>query len=240
MIIEFSGLPGSGKSAIIKSLRRKFRKSGIPLVPAQKTGGQSSTVKEVMNNRWVNNWDGRALLYLANLFSRRHQAFFDHIRQSPVDATADEEFLLQLTGVRFLQASDPELHDKMVVFDEGFFHRGIHLINSHEKRLSSLSHYIEKMPLADAVVHLETDADVAYDRCITRRAAGSLQDKHNFVVKKFGDVPAFQQRKSVMEDALQLVEKRGGRVFRIDNHVALASSVEATKKCLTKLWEDRV
>ena len=56
MIIEFSGLPGSGKSAIIKSLRRKFRKSGIPLVPAQKTGGQSSTVKEVMNNPWVNNW----------------------------------------------------------------------------------------------------------------------------------------------------------------------------------------
>lgn len=234
MIIEFSGLPGSGKSSVIRELFGTLATSDIELVPVHKTGVLSSTLAETMHNPLVRAFPGRALMMQGIKFRRRYEDFVAAALGASPEVSEDDEFMIHLLGARFVQASDPEFARKLVLFDEGFFLRGTAMF--FRLGTAGLSDYLTHMPRPDVLVHVSVPPDVAYERCVGRRPEVLHDRRVGAVHGKFGDAEAFRRRNRLMEHGLAMVRKQGVRVIDIENSADLSLSVAIAADALQAAW----
>ena len=225
MIVEFAGLPGSGKSTLVRALRDRAAATGVDLIPSNRIRTRSAMPVDVNANPLVGGNAPRALLYQAILAQRAYPAFWEYLGGLGDQLSVDDEFILTLYAVRYLQASDPDLTGAAVVFDEGVLLRGVSIC--HRVADIAATAFFSEAPLADLILHVGADPGTAFERCIARRPHGTERQRRAYVERKFGDLDAFSRREDVLAAALDIAANRGAKVVSVDNDGTLDASIAA-------------
>ncbi|MEM7472086.1 MAG: hypothetical protein AAF340_12105 [Pseudomonadota bacterium] len=216
MLIELLGLPGSGKSTLIKALVPALRKAGLSARRADKLAGLEST--DPAAPRYLKRGADRTTLYRTLAFRRDHPALMDHVERT-LDLSASDTFLFSWTS-NLYAASREHAHIVDVAFlDEGFAHRGV---SAHLDADDALYHdYLSLIPLPDLILHLCPPPRMAFRRAIHRRADKSFSKRK--VQAKLGDRFVFRTRHRLIETGLDALKARGAQVIDVNT----AAEIEA-------------
>lgn len=226
MLVEVLGLPGSGKSTLIKHLVPHMRGLGLRTRRADKVVGLPCTAPDAP--RYLKRGADRIMLYRTLCFRRAHPDLMAHI-EGKLDLSASDEFLFSLTTGQYQAYQEHAADLDMVFLDEGFAHRGV---SAHLQADDALfSDYMGLIPIPDLIIHLCPPPRMAFRRAIHRRSDRSFSKRK--VTAKLGDQFVFRRRHRLLESGLLTLRARGARI--IDVNTAL--DVEACLEALTPALE---
>lgn len=222
MLIEFCGIPASGKTTLLKGLLRLGFCNGWKLT---KSVSQESLNASKMP-RYVTRRLDRRVLYQAVRFRAQHADFFCEVDRT-CGSNALEAFFFSLTAQYYQDWSDAGETGSALLFDEGFVHRSAAL--SATKGVSSLT-LAELAPLPNLLVVADIRADVAFDRATRRH--GRPEKMREAVISLHGDEVMFEHRRQVLDEVSAFVETRGVHVIRIQTDQPEAGMVAQAMKTL--------
>jgi thymidylate kinase len=256
VIVEFIGLPGSGKSTLMNQLfaaprarevrylpetaaflmvaRRRFER--VFRIPLKLLPHHSAM--QVSSKLWWRSWRRweSQVSFLA-----KHGAALGaftssgvHEAMSTVDRSRVIEHFLDAAAVReFLD--DPQLADRIVLFGEGLVQKSFMFVDHSEVvvETSDLVRYLEKIPLPNLVIHLRVPASVSFER-MSGRASGLTQ--------RLRGTDAATTRRFLDKAALHLdllsewfARNHPDRILTIDNQESPASAAAAIRTRLAAL-----
>jgi len=256
MIVEFLGLPGSGKSTVMNQLfantsaqnvrilteqaallvvaRRKFdRVLRMPLKVLP-----HGLAMQVCPRFW---WKSRQRSQCQVSFLAKHGAALGAFTSSGIYeamSTTDrfrviEHFLDAAAGREFLDVT--ELKDQIVLFGEGLVQKSFMFVDHTEVAVETADvvRYLEKIPMPHLVIHLRVPTNVSFDR-LTGRASGltqRLKGTDASTIRRFLDKAAHH---------LDLVtgwfaRNHPDRMLTIDNQESVASAAAAIRTRLAAL-----
>jgi adenylate kinase family enzyme len=257
MIVEFIGLPGSGKT----TLRRQFL---ADLSPAQEARYLSEeTALLVVARRRIDRVfriplkllpHGLAMRFCPKVWWRSMQrseslvrflvkhgaalgAFTSsgvHDAMSEVDRFRVIESFLETGAVReFLD--DPQMADRVVLFGEGLVQKSLMFVDHSDVigETAEAARYLENIPLPDLVIHVRVSTDVSIER-MTGRSDGLTQR-----LKK-ADSATIRRFVGKASHHLELLsgwfaKNHPDRMLTIDNHQSAASAAAAIRERLLTL-----
>ncbi len=205
MLIEVLGLPGSGKTTLIKQVLPQLRSLGRRSRRADKLAGLPCEAPEAL--RYLSRSPDRAALYRAQAFRQAYPALMDHIeRRLTSDLT--EQFLFTLIGSHYQAYTEHADNFDFVFLDEGFAHRGVSAHLDQEDAV--FADFMKLVPVPDLVIHLSPPPRVAFRRAISRHE-GQEETKVR-VTEKLGNHAVFRHRQRLLEASLDILSKRGAKV----------------------------
>lgn len=257
MIVEFIGLPGSGKSTLMNQLfadrssardlrylseeaallmvaRRKFdRMFRIPLrlLP-------HGLAVQVCPKLWWRSWQ-RSECQVR--FLAKHGAALGAFTSSGIHdamSTVDRcrvigNFLETCAAREFFD--DAQLADRIVLFGEGLVQKSFMFVDHTDVAVepADVIRYLEKIPLPDLIIHLRVPTSVSFDR-MTGRASGlteRLKATDAATTRRFLDKAAHHL------DLLSgwFARNHPDRMLAIDNQESAAPAVAAIRMRLTAL-----
>lgn len=223
MLIEIAGIPGSGKTTLYKHLAQELRRRDVAFTDAHTISNTRSGTGITL--RYVKNKPQRALLYHFTRFITQNPKFFEKVWQAPYGEGNGEakKFLVFLACVTFQMARALKKQNEMVFMDESFLSHCVSIYPKREQQ-SDLADLLSYAPKIDVLLHLETPADVAFDRAVAR--SGATEEVHTRVVNKFGDKSAFAVRANNFKVGIKSYKERGTIVFNVDATKSLGVAVE--------------
>lgn len=211
MLIEIAGIPGSGKTTLYKSLGKELKRRGVPYTDANTIAIERSGADNAP--RFVRSRPERDLLFRFTRFTAKNPEFFTRVESSFGDATTIK-FLFFLLCANFQMAKDLKKKGEIVFLDEAFLTHGV-AIHSRASGQPDLSGLLECGPRVDAVIFIDTPAEVAFDRVVER--AGGTNEKRAGVVQKIGDADAFAERRNQFVTGIEIYRARCSRIFVVDS-----------------------
>jgi nucleoside-triphosphatase THEP1 len=186
VLVEFIGTPGSGKTTLslrlIEELRREGATAGSVVGTARDHAARTRLGRLVrlapMPLRRPMLWWTFYLLatWHALVFALEHRTLVrDVIRMQYHRAIPGATkrhivyWFVQLGGrYRFLRTTSRP--GEVIVFDDGFLHRAVHLHASYAESpdVGQLAAYLERIPRPDVVVHASAACDVCEQRVVAR------------------------------------------------------------------------
>jgi thymidylate kinase len=222
MLIEFCGIPASGKSTLLKGLLGAGFCNGWKLT--------KSVSQEPINApkmpHYVTNRPDRRVLYQALRFRTQHADFFREVDRI-CGSNALEAFFFSLTAQYYQDWIDAGETASALLFDEGFVHRCAAL--SATKGASPLT-LVEFAPLPSLLVVADIAGDVAFDRATRRH--GKPEKMRNAVISLHGDEAMFKHRRQVLDEVCDFIETRGVPVVRIQTDQPEADMVAQAMETL--------
>jgi thymidylate kinase len=205
MIIEFLGNSGSGKSTLIPVLLQSLRDNGLVAMSV------TEAIHFYMRKMWLGRavcrlvpqaWQGPVLwrvfayfiskIHLARFFLHRPRLVIYVLRSQlwrpipwPHRHLILRLFLRMVGAYQFLTSQMQQ--DEIVVFDEGFAHRVVHMFASESEQLDStrICEYLELIPRSDWVVWVQTPLDVCLERIYARGLQIRLRQLGPHSVRQF-------------------------------------------------------
>lgn len=256
MIVEFLGLPGSGKTTVLNQLfagssaqearylteqaallmvaRRKFdRVLRLPLKLLP-----HSLAMQVSPRFW---WKSRQRSLCQVRFLAKHGAALGAFTSSGIHdamSTADrfrviDNFLDTASTREFLD--DTQLADRLVFFGEGLVQKSFMFVDHSDVAVETADvvRYLEKIPLPDLVIQLRVPTSVSFER-LTGRASGLTQRL------KGADASTIRRFLDKATHHLDLVtgwfaRNHPDRMLTIDNQESAASAAAAIRNRLAAL-----
>jgi thymidylate kinase len=209
MLIEFAGLPGSGKTTLQKKLRRELEKRDVSVTDANTIADKRSDDKNAP--RFVRNKPHRNLLFRLTRFSAHYPEFFSKAEQSFEGATV-KKFLFFLFGAHFQMARDLQRDNEVVFMDEGFLNHCTSIYPKKSQR-SVFLQLINSAPKCDVLIYLDISSEVAFDRAVQRRSG--IERARECVIEKFGDLDAFEERRGNFLAALDIYKDQNATLFLV-------------------------
>jgi broad-specificity NMP kinase len=195
MIIEFVGLPGSGKTTLYRRARQMLDNAGFQLwtpyrlwtndvatlAPpghARKNGATprklshmprlsrvATRLQDLRANRVLVRW------VLARILSSKQPWKYK--------AYAARLFLTSLADRCFAQRRS--VPDEIVLFPEGVVHRGLSVFMHSSKAVNveAIRHYVSAIPLPDVLIVLQADPNIVLERTRARRNGTSRRMRLN-------------------------------------------------------------
>ena len=217
MLIEFLGLPGAGKSTLIRALVPALRAQGMSARRADKLAGLPSVERNAP--RYLERGADRTTLYRITRFRREHRGLMKHIEHKLALGQADE-FLFSLTAGLYQACREYGDTIGAALLDEGFVHRGV---SAHLDRDDALfERYVAMIPAPDLLVHLCPPVDTAFERAVSRRAHKGEAEK---VISKLGGLPVFERRDALIRLGTAGIRARGEAVVEVDSRRPLNDCV---------------
>lgn len=207
MIVEIAGIPGSGKTTFCKSLKAELLSRGIPVSDTAETPASQSAA--VRLPRFVQAKPHRELLFRFARFHAQHPRFVG-LTENLYDGDDVKRFLLFLLGANYQTCLDAADHDEVVLLDEGFLTHIVAACWDH-RDTGLFDSLIAAMPVADAVVHLDIPAELAFERAVGRRKG--VANAFQKVTRKFGGPTAFASRAALLRRGSSLCRMRGSAVI---------------------------
>lgn len=249
MIVEFLGLPGSGKTTVMNQLFADpaQRVSYLPeqaalLMVARRKLDRALRIPlnllphglalKVCPRIW---WKCRQRSECQIRFLAKHGAALGAFTSSGIHdamSTADrfrviDNFLDAAATREFLD--DAQLADRSVLFGEGLVQKSFMFVDHSDVAVESADvvRYLEKIPLPDLVIHLRVPTSVSYER-LTGRASGLTQRL------KGSDAPTIRRFLDKATHHLDLLSgwfarNHPDRMLTIDNQESAASAAAAIR-----------
>jgi len=232
MIIEFLGNSGSGKSTLIPMLAEHLRANGFVALPV--TEAIHHYMRKTLWGRAVGllvppAWQGpilwRVFSYLVckmhiGAFAARNPRLVTYVVTSQLRRRIPWQhrwlivrLFLQMAGYHHFLRSRAQPGD-VLVFDEGFVHRAVHLFVSEAEGLEPdrIAAYLRLLPQSDIVVRVQTPLDV----CLARIRARGLQVR----LRRLGPAEVAQfvaNAEQVVNVVSQVLKSAGWQVVEVEN-----------------------
>lgn len=166
MIVEFLGLPGSGKSTLVSTLRKQSARSDMPLMTLNQAALAGLAVqKEAVS--YLRRKPERGWLFATMQFAKQHPELYRIVFENTLLNAGKSLDFLDVLGKYYFAGHAPEPRGP-VLCDEGLLHRGAAQFvyaNAH----ATLDHYLDHMSVSEIVVHLMLPPQEAIARCKARK-----------------------------------------------------------------------
>lgn len=219
MLVELLGLPGSGKSTLIRALVPRLRAQNVSVRRAEKLAGLPCHDRHAP--RYVQRGADRTALYRATQFRRQHRGLMKHVEHKLALSPSDE-FLFTLTTALYQACREYTGTFGIALLDEGFVHRGV---SAHlECEDAAFQRYMEMIPVPDLAIHLCPPVQTAFERAVSRRAHKGEAHK---VTSKLGDRDMFERRDALLRIGARHIHERGTAVIEVDTRDSLDACLTA-------------
>lgn len=225
MIIEFCGLPASGKSTLCKALAKMGACGDVRLT--RRIAAASDWPEGTP--RYVKDRPDRALLYRATKFRTKFPNFFQSIEQEISDDTTTS-FLFALTAAFYQEFEDLKFADTALLYDEGFLQRSAVLCFEKEFDLGAM---LAKAPLPYALVFADVPPEVAFRRAVERH--GRADKMRSAVISLYGDIDAFQERRSLIDHGCEIAAGLGVHVVKVKAQMPIDAAAREVHSALDGL-----
>ncbi|MEM9582794.1 MAG: hypothetical protein AAGA08_06735 [Pseudomonadota bacterium] len=214
MLVEVLGLPGSGKTTLIKKVLPQLRALGLPARRADKIVGLPCETPDAP--RYLRRSPDRTALYRAQAFRNAYPALMSHVEKR-LDLDLTDGFLFSLTGSHYQGCFEYADRFDFIFLDEGFGHRGVSAHLGQDDAM--FAQYLELIPVPDLVIHLCPPPRVAFRRAINRHASPDRPKRE--VTGRLGDEAVFRKRHQMLQTSVTALQARGAEVLAINSADAL-------------------
>jgi thymidylate kinase len=220
MLVELVGIPGSGKTTLYRHMSEAMKRRGLLFTDINEISNRPPQPKSTP--RFVTAKPKRAPLYKYIQFSRKHPELVHQTSELFGDESI-KHFLYCLLASSFQSAVDIKRENEIVVMDEGFLSHSVAACFGNES-----SHILEKIitlsPAFDAIIFINTPPEIAFERAVNR--VGGSEKMMKKIITKFGDLSAFQKRKTALLKGIEFYRKKCGGVIEVDPSQDLKQSAE--------------
>lgn len=222
MILEFIGLPGSGKSTILNAATRKLDRLGVAW-DSLRLLAKRVIEEDRQKIGFLRRREHRASLYGAQAFAQTEPEIYDALF---VNARTDMKTTLwnmeMLAHVYFARRRD--LSKSLIFTDEGFVHRGAasFLLSRNEVGFRD---YMGRVPLDHTVIHVTTPLDIAYARSQTRKLKKRIPTGW-IAEDQEGTLDNLSEFEHLSHVACRILRKRGGQVIKLDGTLPVETASE--------------
>ena len=238
--IEFCGLPGSGKSALQEPFIAELRRvTGRPVMDREAMvdcclrrrddGLIKNTLKRFPGFMWKRFLGLEYDLPELHLFVSANPSLMAQIFQSlahPETSAQARQCIIYAFFRTILEhcLAVSHLKDEILVADEGFIHRAFTIFGylRSEVREDELRVFADSIPLSDALIHIEASPEICEQRLALRAAYPLLLSD----LTREARIEQLRTGCERLRIAVNQVERRGVRVFRIENNGTLESGIQ--------------
>jgi len=217
MFVEIVGLPGCGKTTLLRAAKRPLQEAGLKFASIN-TVADAQATKQIEKTRFLKRYKPRAWIYGATKFAHDTPDVFDALFQNARGDFHQSLWLMDFfTHMHFARQAD--LSDMYIFLDEGFVHRGVAAFFK-DKTIRGFKKYLDMIPVSDLIILIDTPVGTAVDRCHSRKTG--VPKVYNS--PEIEDVKAkFVQLDKRLKYGVAHQEKAGAHIIRIDG----SQSVEA-------------
>lgn len=227
MLVEFAGIPGSGKSTLKYAIMKELTNRSISYVGTKKVSARASPPGTVPRFS-VERKPERIPLYRFSRFSRSHPDYVEMIAKLFDENDVQQYFMHLLLAANFQAALDAKEDGEFVLFDEGFLSYGV-VACRHANQIEKLASIITVSPEMDAIVLVRTPPVTAHQRAIDRMGGGNRAKKK--VISKFGTVSDLESHEAILQQGLKYYQSRSKVVLSVDG-------TENTEKNATSIVDE--
>lgn len=229
MIVEFIGLPGSGKSTLINSLCKYSSGNNIRAVTisqqAQQVLSEKKSVKGYLRRKSDRGW-----FFATYTFAREYPEVFRIVFENTIRNTPDSLDFLDLLGQYYF--SQLKQDDKrLVLADEGLLHRGSSIF-LYPNAYSDLDHYLNQIPPSQAVVWIDLDIDEAIERSL-HRPKGLPQLYRKFTLEELSS--NYKVLQDLHQRCLTHQRNAGASIIHVDSRKSIGENTSYLYDSLVKL-----
>lgn len=232
MIIEFLGNTGSGKSTLIPVLLECLRADGrtaMSVTEAIHTYARKTWWGRVICCFVPQTWQGPVLWRVFGFFfskvhivrfSIRYPGLVRFVIRSQLERSIPWKHRHLILSMFFRMLGQYAFltfwayQRDILVIDEGFVHRAVHLFVSESERIepARVIDYLELLPQSDVIVWVETPLDVCLERVYARGLQVRLRRLQSCQVSQF-----MENAEQVIDVAARYLQSAGRQVVRITN-----------------------
>ncbi len=161
MLIEFIGLPGSGKSTLFASLAEQLHKERLRCNTLRMVARDRMEEGRV-HIRFLQRRAERVGLYGCFSFAQQNPALFDALLQSTRHDLGRTLWNMDMLAQMHFVGSQ-KVEDTLIFMDEGFLHRGVSAFSDRPDR-DAFRHYLNCLTHDFITIHVATPLDVAIAR----------------------------------------------------------------------------
>lgn len=247
VIVEFTGAPGSGKSAVASHVLALARERGVAAVEGReirpvylRSGPMAWFVRNLLP---FTAFDHRRLRFhhqiehplLLPRFAARHprgwkifRAELERIRVADPDQHARIQRWTERSIRHFVMARARSSQLDLVLFDEGITHRSIQLFVSPPPRLDvdRLRSFLRSWAFPDVVVRVRASPARCAERSSSRGVPERLEGRSDAELRAFVEACA-----TVSAEIVEEARRRGLPTLEIDNEYPSAADLLASPQC---------
>ena len=220
MLVELLGLPGSGKSTLVKTL---LEKSSDHAINIETLNQRAERVLQHHKRKrgYIRRKRGRGWFFATFEFAHCYPEIFRIVFENAIlQQDRNLDFFDLLAQYHFSkQATDavgPALSD------EGFLHRGS-AIFLYPNTYSNIDTYLKHVPCFDTVIHIGCSIDLAIERCKSR-PKGLPKRYRSFSEQELSQ--CYQKLERLHQTCLGHHKDRGGNIIRVDGQKPWAQTTQ--------------